>query len=54
MNMGEAGKLNDLKKKLQEAHSKGPVNFQSFVETLRRSFGSGGTGSQGGSSGERT
>ncbi len=42
LNMGETGKLDALKKKMDSAYKRGPVNFAAFVETLRRSFSRGG------------
>jgi len=48
LNMGETGKLEAVKKKMDAAHKRGPVNFAAFIETLRRSFTGGGqTGSSG-------
>lgn len=44
LNMGETGKLDALKKKMDSAYKRGPINFAAFVETLRRSFTGGGSG----------
>ncbi len=51
LNMGESGKLEALKRKMDSAYRRGPTNFAAFVETLRRSFTGGNQGGDSGSSG---
>ncbi|RJQ11605.1 MAG: hypothetical protein C4551_01005 [Bacillota bacterium] len=45
LNMGETARAESVRRKMNEAHKKGPANFQAFIETLRRSFSSGGSSS---------
>ncbi len=44
LDMGDPAKVEAIKKKMNEAHRRGPVNFQAFIEALRRGF----TGQTGG------